>query len=149
MSQKEEKNQKTELSVDGAGGIILNEGKADHIVLVRNKKNNWSFPKGHVEEGEDLLEATIREIYEEAGIEQLNLLHKLGEIKRKKEKHSLNQIMIEHKTIHLYLFETTEMSLDPVDPAIMEAKWIHKNEVERFLHHREDKIFFTNIKDQL
>ena len=46
--------------------IIIKNGK---IALVyREKKNDYSFPKGHLEEGETPSQCAIREIYEESNV---------------------------------------------------------------------------------
>ena len=55
-----------------AGAIIVRNGKAGpRILLVTARRNpdNWIFPKGHVESGETLKAAAVREAREEAGIE--------------------------------------------------------------------------------
>jgi 8-oxo-dGTP pyrophosphatase MutT (NUDIX family) len=55
-----------------AGAIIVRNGKAGpRILLVTARRNpdNWIFPKGHVESGETLKKAAVREAREEAGIE--------------------------------------------------------------------------------
>lgn len=51
-----------------AGLVVL---KDDEILLVHSTNSPWNqlgIPKGHVEEGEDLLDAAIRETEEEIGI---------------------------------------------------------------------------------
>jgi 8-oxo-dGTP pyrophosphatase MutT (NUDIX family) len=55
-----------------AGAIIVRAGKnGPRILLVTARRNpsNWIFPKGHVESGETLKAAAVREAREEAGIE--------------------------------------------------------------------------------
>jgi 8-oxo-dGTP pyrophosphatase MutT (NUDIX family) len=57
--------------VDQAGAIVVgirNGGPA--VLLVTGKRNpgHWVFPKGHVEEGETLEQAALREAEEEAGV---------------------------------------------------------------------------------
>ncbi|MDF2538374.1 MAG: hydrolase [Herbinix sp.] len=45
--------------------------KLNHKVLVQERLKSWkgiSFPGGHVEDGESLVEATIREVKEETGL---------------------------------------------------------------------------------
>ena len=51
-----------------AGGVVLREGKV-LLVEVENLKGEivWTFPKGHLEEGESALEAALREVEEETG----------------------------------------------------------------------------------
>ena len=55
-----------------AGAIVVRPGKnGPRILLVTARRNpgNWIFPKGHVESGETLRAAAVREAREEAGVE--------------------------------------------------------------------------------
>ncbi len=55
-----------------AGAIVVRSGKSEPRILLvtaRRNPNNWIFPKGHVESGETLKAAAVREAREEAGIE--------------------------------------------------------------------------------
>lgn len=51
-----------------AGGIVLIDGK---VLLRKTPTNHWIFPKGHVEPGETLLEAAVREVEEETGVQAI------------------------------------------------------------------------------
>jgi 8-oxo-dGTP pyrophosphatase MutT (NUDIX family) len=54
-----------------AGAIVVRAGKSGpRILLVTARRNpdNWIFPKGHVEPGETLRAAAVREAREEAGV---------------------------------------------------------------------------------
>lgn len=55
-----------------AGGVVLN--KNEEILVVNQNGNSWSLPKGHIDEGEEVLEAAVREIYEESGISKLKFI---------------------------------------------------------------------------
>ncbi|WP_424245595.1 8-oxo-dGTP pyrophosphatase MutT (NUDIX family) [Elusimicrobium posterum] len=50
------------------GGVVL-EGRSVLLVQVRNMKGRkiWTFPKGHIEEGETPRQAALREVLEETG----------------------------------------------------------------------------------
>lgn len=50
--------------------VVLRDGE---IVAVKTKKRGWDVPGGHVEKGENPLNAIIRESREEAGIEFFEL----------------------------------------------------------------------------
>lgn len=49
------------------GGIVENE--QGHILLVKTQHGGWVFPGGQVEASENLMDALIREIKEESGID--------------------------------------------------------------------------------
>ena len=48
------------------GCVVINENK---VLLVRQNKGHWEFPKGHVEENETEKETAIREVKEETNLD--------------------------------------------------------------------------------
>lgn len=57
-----------------AGCILINPADKTIALVYRQKHNDYSFPKGHLEEGESLLECAIRETAEETKREALILI---------------------------------------------------------------------------
>ena len=58
-------------TIDQAGAIIAGLRRGGPVTLLVTGKRNpghWIFPKGHVEQGESLDEAALREAEEEAGV---------------------------------------------------------------------------------
>lgn len=53
-----------------SGAIVYrNIGGVIRYLLIKNKRSeHWGFPKGHLEKGEDAIDAARREVLEEAGI---------------------------------------------------------------------------------
>jgi 8-oxo-dGTP pyrophosphatase MutT (NUDIX family) len=52
-----------------AGCVVFRRrAKSPDILMVADRFGRWSFPKGHIEDGEDALEAALRELKEETGI---------------------------------------------------------------------------------
>lgn len=125
---------------ESAGGIVVNSSGL--ILVVSQHGTSWSLPKGHIEEGEDPLAAARREIREEAGITQLNYVRELGSYQRYKISATGGEDRTELKTIHMFLFTTTEEALRPVDPDNPEARWVQRTAVADLLTHTEDKAFF-------
>lgn len=65
-----------------AGGIVFrrDEKGAIEILLIQDAKGRWTIPKGHIEEGENAQQTARREIGEEAGLTQVDMLGWLGKI---------------------------------------------------------------------
>ena len=64
-----------------AGGIIFRHGKNGvEILLIQDAKDRWTIPKGHIEEGETAQQTARREIGEEAGLKEMDMLGWLGKI---------------------------------------------------------------------
>ena len=59
--------------------VTNDEGK---VLVVSQHGTSWSLPKGHLDPGESSLEAARREIYEESGIRDLDLVRELGTYER-------------------------------------------------------------------
>lgn len=65
-----------------AGGIVYrrNDDGAVEILLIQDAKNRWTIPKGHIEEGETAQQTAKREIGEEAGLQETEIIGWLGKI---------------------------------------------------------------------
>ncbi len=48
------------------GALIRNDAR--EILLIRHPKRGWEIPQGRVEQGESLVDALHREVFEEAGV---------------------------------------------------------------------------------
>ena len=127
-----------------AGGVVTNdEGK---VLVVSQHGTSWSLPKGHIDAGENALAAAEREIYEESGIRDLELIRELGSYERHKIGVDGGDDRSELKVITMFLFRTREKLLKPVDPENPEARWVEKSKVPLMLTHEKDKEFFRGVE---
>ena len=125
-----------------AGGIVINPQKG--IAIVNQNNDSWSLPKGHVEKNESILEAAIREIYEETGLKNIKLIKKIGSYKRYRIGLDGLDDLRELKLIYMYVFTTEENVLFPIDRHNPEAKWVSIKETINLLTHKKDKEFFSS-----
>lgn len=92
-----------------AGGVIWRRDSSGalELVLIRpNGTQNWALPKGHVEPGEEVQDAAVREAQEETGLEVRNP-SPLGDVSyvfswRDREGGALVRIF---KRVHFFLME--------------------------------------------
>jgi DNA polymerase len=69
---------KGDVSIRAAGGVIHRRGR---ILLIRKKSERlWCLPKGHVETGESLEHAALREMKEETGLWSIRIERELCDI---------------------------------------------------------------------
>ena len=62
-----------------AGGVLLNPQREQVLLLIRPSRDEVRLPKGHVESAESVRETALREVSEESGFDDLEILDDLGE----------------------------------------------------------------------
>mgnify|MGYP001260354937 FL=1 len=60
--------------VQAAGGLVINS-KSEYLFIFRN--NKWDLPKGGIEKKENIRDAALREVNEETGVEDLEIIKPL------------------------------------------------------------------------
>lgn len=135
------------IQTESAGGVVLNG--AGQVLVVNQRGTSWSLPKGHIEEGEDALSAARREIFEEAGVSQLEYAGECGSYTRHRIGADGGEDTSELKTIRMFLFTTKQAVLSPTDADNPEARWVEREEVTGFLTHPKDREFFLSVLERL
>src|SRR3978361_1411099 len=110
-----------------SGGIVFRRTPkgAIEILLIKDAKNRWTIPKGHVEPGEEPKGTAEREIREETGLQEMKVYSWLGKVNfRYRRAHTLVLM-----TMHIYLVEGKgdTNKLHPED-WLNDIKWLPANE---------------------
>ncbi len=117
--------------ITSAGGVVVAVvGGVEYVALVRRKDGTWVLPKGHLDQGETLIQGAKREIQEETGLEpsELEFERDLGAFAFNEFEPSKHHLKINH----FFLFRYREARLPPLrtDDMHMESTW-HELPLER------------------
>ena len=104
-----------------SGGVVVRIDEGDVLVALAREKSIEEFvlPKGGVESGEDVVDAAIREIHEETGLDEIRLLGRLDVLERLSYNRDLWLI------IHYFLFLTEQIDGIPTDSEWHTGMWWH------------------------
>ncbi|MFB6256918.1 MAG: bis(5'-nucleosyl)-tetraphosphatase [Haloplanus sp.] len=93
-----------------AGAILFRDTRGHReYLLLKSRPGDWEFPKGGVEGDEELQQTAIREVTEEAGIEDFRLIDGFREEYDYVFEANGNTI---HKTVHLFIARSFEASAE-------------------------------------
>ena len=126
-----------------AGAIILREIEGElKIALAQHQRTDktWVLPKGHVEEGESIEEAALREIHEETGLDNVQLIKHLGSFIRESIKSNGDVVQ---KTIHFFLAYAlnNKQSPGPTDLLFTEVGWFRPEIAIELVPYESDQGF--------
>jgi 8-oxo-dGTP pyrophosphatase MutT (NUDIX family) len=121
-----------EPDIAAAGGVLVRKGARGREVAVihRPKYMDWSLPKGKLEEGEEWLEAALREVEEETGFrcEPSVELPQVSYLDRKGRR----------KLVRYWLMEPADGGFEP-HGEVDELRWLGRDEAEELLTYPHDR----------
>lgn len=130
-----------------SGGIVFRRNPKNQeleILLMQDAKNRWTIPKGHVEPGEETGATAEREIREETGLQDMEVISWLGKVDfRYRRGHTLVLM-----TMHIWLVQAQgdTNQLDPED-WLNDIKWLPSREaIEKIAYEDIGKLILVGMK---
>lgn len=118
-----------------AGSIVR---RGDEVLLIfRDKEQDWTFPKGHIESGEDAGQAMVRELKEETGLD--------ARIIKPLPDHFYLSPFEGEVTTSMFLVEPIEALQEMrTEHAGDQLRWVAIDEVSQLLTHDNLKSYFNS-----
>lgn len=123
-----------------AGGVVFRMHAGQPLfLLIRDSYQNWGFPKGHIEPGEQADDAARREVSEETGLGGLVVRGAIDTI----DWFFRFRGQLIHKSCQFFLMESVEAVTSPQrNEGITACRWITFEEAETL-------ISYSNARDVL
>ena len=129
-----------------AGGVLVRTIRGRrHVAAIRpqGRLGVWALPKGKIDDGESAVEAALREVHEETGVEG-RLVEKLGDI-RYTYTATWEPVKGERifKVVSFFLLTAGRGRIGEIDEAmrveVYEARWLPLDEAPRLLTHKGER----------
>ena len=120
------------------GAVIFDH---DKVLLIKQSKGDWGFPKGHVEGDETEMETSIREVKEETNIDIEVFIDKKYTIS-----YEISESILKEVVYFVAKPLTNELLIQPNE--ILDAKWLDFNSaIKTITHDRVRNVLKSSIKD--
>jgi len=123
--------------IEAAGGLVYNS-RNQMLMIFKNQK--WDLPKGKIEVGEKIQDCAIREVQEECGVSNLQIV---SEVPNTYHTYELNgQLMLKRTYWFKMNTNCTNKLLPQITEGITKVEWVNKEDIVNKLENS-----YGNIRD--
>ena len=112
-----------------AGVILFNRAEGIQFLVLKYPSGHWDFVKGNIEEGEEEEETVKRELFEETGINNLEIHQGFNEKAEYNYYKKNNKV---HKIVSYYLGETNQKQVK-LSFEHLEYKWSNYEDLMKLI----------------
>ena len=126
-----------EIAVKSCGCIVLDDNK---VLIVKQRKGHWGFPKGRMEKNETEKETALREVKEETNLD----VEIIGE-KSYKDQYITKKGM---KEVVYFIAKKIGGELKPQIKEIQEIKWVNYPYALKYITYKTTKEIFKKFLEE-
>ena len=119
-----------------AGGAVLDVDADELLLLHLSEEDRWCFPKGHVEPGESIETAALREIAEETGLANVRLGPEIGQVSYRFYNPRKDVSIV--KSVVYFLVPRPREPVRP-ESGFDEGRWVGRVDAPRLLEFEADR----------
>ena len=113
--------------------VYRKQGQAIQLLVLKHRLGgHWSFPKGHVEDGETEKQTALREVREETGL-NISLLEGFRETVSYSPRPGIS------KDVVYFLGYAEDSRTTPQEEEISEIRWVNLSKLGSYLTHENDR----------
>ena len=126
------------------GAIVYRKfhGNTEILLIKHINSGHWSFPKGHVENGETEVETAVREIKEETSIDVI-----IDPTFRETVTYSPKKDTV--KVVVYFLAKARNVNFIPQEEEIAEIRWVDISYAGNILSYENDRTIVTRAKNAI
>lgn len=124
------------MELEKACGCIIIENKK--VLVLKENKGHWGFPKGHVEEGETEKETAIREVKEETNLDVIIENNKRYTMEYVTDKGNQKEVVF-------FLAKKIGGKEKKQDSEISQLKWVSYDEAMNIFTYQNTKDLFKKV----
>ena len=120
--------------------VYRKQGEAVQLLVLKHRMGgHWSFPKGHVEEGETETQTALREVREETGL-SISLLEGFREQVSYSPRPGIS------KDVVYFLGFAEDSRTTPQEEEISEIRWVNLTRLQSYLTYENDLRMVRGVK---
>ncbi len=138
MAKGSDKKRNAETEVRAAGGVVVRVAKKGPKVAVvhRPRYDDWSLPKGKLEEGESFEDGALREVEEETGL--------TCELRRELSPASYRDRKGRRKVVRYWEMEVVGGGFE-INDEVDELRWVSPAKARKLLDYEHDRDLVAEV----